>query len=89
MSSRTREFYYLCKRNGICVHCMTQDAIPGRVLCGFCSEQDAELHLARERRNRAAGFCRCGKPPTPGYRTCLGCRTRDGQRIAHHRREAA
>ena len=53
----------------------------------YCS---ADCRAEAERRNRAAGRCRCGSPLTPGFKTCADCRRSRrmaARAAARHRRE--
>ena len=70
--------YYELKKCRICTHCGHRDAMPGRVLCGVCSETNVESAERLKSERRAKGLCHhCGQPPTPGYKTCAAWRERD------------
>ena len=48
--------------------------------------RSSQRQREREQANRAMGLCRCGKPVTAGYKTCVSCRTRARLAAAKRRR---
>ena len=48
--------------------------------------RSSQRRREREQANRAMGLCRCGKPVTAGYKTCVSCRTRARLAAAKRRR---
>ena len=51
----------------------------------LCIRHAGEGWDARRVENRAAGLCRCGKPPAAGRRSCPDCLRDDAFRAARHR----
>jgi len=65
-----------CYRNGC-----ESAPVPGSLYCGYHLEEIGEYREAREKRNREAGLCRCGRPVLNGvtkagkpFVTCEPCR---------------
>lgn len=44
------------------------------------ARQRADRTNVRCKENRAKGLCGCGRPPSPGFRTCERCRTYQRER---------
>lgn len=68
------------RRLGLClVSGCLQEAVSGRARCGYHLEKSAEIQSKAERTRRAAGRCRCGNEPDPGFKSCTRCRGRRGR----------
>ena len=57
-------------------------AYDGGFYCPRCFHRRSALW---RQQNRAAGLCACGAAPTPDYKTCARCRTKNNLRDWHRR----
>lgn len=70
---------------GLCLTCGAEP-MPGKKVCGRCSEINTERAMAKYQRRNKAGKCGlCGATPEPGRKNCQACR----DRMAKEKREKA
>ena len=99
VSQRIPKTYAARREAGLCPVCGGARDVPGRKTCEKClmrkrrqtaiKKAVASEHRREQRqKNRAEGLCRCGRPVTPGYQTCVQCRlSQRAASMAHYRRQ--
>lgn len=65
--------YYRRRAAGVCVVCADRPAVAGGIRCEPCRIARVERQRERNRKNRVAGLCVCGKAARPGKKTCQAC----------------